>query len=233
MAIARSKTCFVLLPGLAPDNLPVLRLKEALERRGYVALASNFYGGINVNDFSSLTIQQCTAAVSDVIRNAKIKHQKVVGIGISLGGALLIEHAKKHGDLDGILSIGTPFKLNSRHLIKLGQVLIPFIHPVWRHFQKYKSLRLFPIGAASMVIDYIEKEFNKNLELVTTPTLFLHSKKDRISSCDVVPEFMAKLSSASKNLIILGNGNHTIDSDPDLVIRHAEAFFKTCDLRPE
>ncbi len=226
MTTPRPQTCFVLLPGFAPDSVPVLELKRALEKRGYAVVASNFFGDIAVDNFSDLTRRQCTDAIYDLIQEAKSKYQKVVGVGISLGGALLLEHAKKHNNLDCIVSIGTPFKFKSRLLVKIGQALIQPIYPAWRHFQKYKRLRLLPIGAANMAIEYIEKEFGQNLELITVPALLIHSKKDWISDYCVMPEFISKLSSAPKELIILNNGSHTVNSGADLIIQHAETFLK-------
>ncbi len=221
--------CFVLLPGLAPDNVPVLRLSKVLEGRGYAVVASNFFGDMPVDDFSNLTTRQCSDAISDIIQTAKTKHEKVIGIGLSLGGALLLEHAKKHNNLDGIISIGTPLKLKSRPLISVGLAVIPFIYPLWRRLQRYKRLRLLPIGAANMVIGYIEKEFAQNLESITTPTLLLHSKNDWVSDYNAMPALMDDLSSKIKELIILNNGGHVIESDADLIVHHAEALLKKID----
>lgn len=224
MAIPNSQICFILLPGLAPDPIPVLRLKLALENRGYVAIASNFFGEKTIDNFSNLTIDQCKDGISELIKEARKKYHKIIGIGISLGGALLMEHAKKDTDLDAIISIGTPFKLKYRFFMRLGQALIPVVNPAWSQFQKYKSLRLFPIGAANMTINYLKDGFVKDLDLIDTPTLLIHSKKDDICDHQAISEFLPRFSMPVE-VIMLNDGSHTIDRNPELIVKYAELFL--------
>ncbi len=224
MAMPNSQICFVLLPGLAPDSFPVLKLKRALESRGYAAIASNFFGDMPVDNFSNLTINQCKDGVSELIKEAKNKYQKVVGIGISLGGALLLEHAKKNTGLDAVISIGTPFKLKYGFFMDVCRALIPIVNPAWNRLQKIKSLRMFPIGAAGMAVNYLRDGFVRNLDLINAPAMFIHSKKDKICEHQAVPQFLPKFSVPTE-AVILDDGNHTVDENPELIIKYAESFL--------
>jgi esterase/lipase len=218
------KICFILIPGLAPDNYPVLGLEKILKDRGFEVIATNFFGNVGVDDFSQLTISQCIDNISSLINKAAVEHEAVFGIGISLGGALLLEHAKNGNKLDGIVSIGTPFRLKNKKMIFWGQKIIPLIYPFWRRLQKYKRLRLSPIGAAVMSLEYMEGEFLKKLENITVPVLFLHSKKDRITDHNALREFFSVLSSPKKDMYFFDNGGHVINYSP-LIIEKALTFF--------
>ena len=123
------KICFILLPGFSPDNIPVLGLKNILENKAYDVIASNFYGDADVTDFSILRDNDCIENVSKIINKASDDYDEIFGIGVSLGGAFLLEHAKSFNNLSGIVSIGTPFRLKFKTLLHLGQKSLPFVYP--------------------------------------------------------------------------------------------------------
>jgi esterase/lipase len=222
----RSQICFVLLPGFAPDAQPVFELREALRKKGYHAIASNFWGKGAIQDFSQLTIPQCQEGVARLIRNAAQRHSRVIGVGICLGGALFLGHAKNETNLHGIVSIGTPFRLRYRTLRYIGELLLPFVYPLWRRIDAMKKeWRLLPVGAGPTVVRYLEREFLQGLDRIRTPALFLHSKKDPIADYGVLAEFLSKISSREKRLITLEKKDHVADGDADLVVRHLLEFF--------
>ncbi len=220
-----SKIYFILLPGFSPDHIPVLPLKESLERKGHTALASTFFDDHTFEYFSQLTMEKCHDHVSQLIRSAKQQNKLVIGVGVSLGGALLLEYAKTHNDLDGIVSIGTPFRLKYRPLMSFGELLLPIIYPFWKKFEKRREWRLLPIGAGPQVIRYLETDFLSGLEKISVPTLFIHSKKDLVTDYTALPEFSKKISSERKKIILSENGDHVIDHDPGMIAEHIINFF--------
>jgi esterase/lipase len=166
-----------------------------------------------------------------LVKLAKQKFPVVIGIGISLGGAFLIEHAKNNFDLDCIVSVGTPFRLKNRKLISIGFGLLPLIYPIWKILSKIKRLRLTPIGSAKMVINYLETDFLNDFNKITTPVLFLHSKKDVVTDYRVVNEFSKKFIKARKKVMILDNGNHVINYDAEMIISGALSFLLDEDMQ--
>lgn len=217
--------CFVLLPGFSPDNFPVLGLKRVLESLGYSVVATSFYGESKIEDFSLLAMDDCISNISKIINKASDKYEKVFGVGISLGGALLIEHAKSFDNLSGIVSVGTPFRLKWRKLISFGQWLFPAIYLFWKQLQKIQKLRLVPLGASERVIGYLEGKFLKNLKVITVPILFLHSRKDGVTDYLALEEYVPGISSKRKEIIYFENGNHVVDDNPEIIARHAIKFF--------
>ena len=220
----RSDICFLLLPGFAPDAIPVLKLRDVLTKQGFPAVATNFFGDQKVKDFSKLTIEETKSGVSALVDDLAGKYEKVIGIGISLGGALLLEHAKKKNKLSGIVSIGTPYRVKNLPLIRLGLFFLPIIDPVSRWLGKGK--RWLPLGASKMMVDYLQYEFPKDIEAITTPALLLHSKRDPVTDYRALSEFFDRLGSPRKEVYISENGNHVIDNNPQIVWEQTQRFFK-------
>ncbi len=218
------KTCFILLPGFAPDNYPVLELKDKLNKLGYTAVASNFWGVELVSDFSKLTSEQCKKGIADIITKLSKKYEIIIGIGISLGGALLMEHAKSFTNLDCVVSIGTPFKLKNKRLMSLGFALYPLAYIYWNILRALR-LRPTPIPAARAMVDYMTVDFVKDLDKIKTPLLLIHSKHDLVTDVSVIPFFMKKISSQHKKIIYLDNISHAIGYNNDIIIQEINAFL--------
>ncbi len=162
--INKKDICFLLLPGFAPDAIPVLGIKAHLEEMGYNAVATNFWGNFLLQDFSKLTIENCKEGIAKQIDELSAQYTHVIGIGVSLGGALLLEYAKENNKLHCIISIGTPFELKQKFLIKVGFALYPIFLWRWKFLQRFKSQRPIPLPAAPMVARYLTGDFLKNME---------------------------------------------------------------------
>lgn len=225
MIVEKSKIHFVLVAGFSSDNLEAIKLKKSFDKAGFGSDAISFYGEKYIDDFTDLKISDCVANVSNFINRCAEKNENVYGIGISLGGALLLEHAKWHDNLKGAASIGTPFKLKNKFWINIGLKFLPFFYFIWKRMQKIKFLRLNPLGSTKIVIDYLEIELPKKLNLIKTPVLLLHSKKDPVSDYKILPKYLSFISSEKKKITYFENGNHVIDQNPDLVVQYISDFF--------
>ena len=146
----KSKVHFIVVAGFSSDDLEAVKFKKCLEEMGFSSEAVSFYGKGYRDDFSGITASECIENISKLINESVEKHDSVFGIGISLGGSLLLDHAKNHSNLKGIVGIGVPFKLRKIKLIHFGQKFFPIILPVWNHLQKIKKFRLSPLGAVNM-----------------------------------------------------------------------------------
>jgi len=219
---------FVLVAGFSADHMEALPLKHYLENIGFSATAISFYGPDPMDNFSKLTARQCVKNIADHITDMSRQHDQVFGIGISMGGALLLEYAKDHNRLSGIVSIGTPAKIRTaaKKWIAVGTFFLPVLNPFWNQLQKIRQLRLSPIAATPMTMNFFEKDLPKDLNLIKTPVLFLHSKKDQVSDYQIMESFCENICQAEKKLILFPNGNHVINNDPDLIMKHSLEFFK-------
>lgn len=227
----KEEFCFILLPGFSPDDVPVLKIKSDIEKLGYAAIAANFWGvkplrghapgGEDTSvDLSALTIEDCKRGVVELVKKAKQNYKYVVGIGISLGGALFIEYAKYHDDLFCIVSVGTPFKLKKQSLIKIGLIFLPIICFFWKFFQKIKSWRLLPLQSSKMIVNFLENDFLKNLNKVSVPILAIHSTRDYISDYRAVDKYLANISSEKKHAIYVDKINHVLEYNGLILIKY-------------
>ena len=221
----KSKIHFIVVAGFSSDNLEAVKFQKCLENMGFSAQAVSFYGKGYRDDFSGITASECLENISKVINEASEKYEMVFGVGISLGGSLLLDYAKKNDNLQGIVGIGVPFKLRKIRLIHFGEKLFPVFLPIWNYLQKIKKFRLSPLGAASMVTKYLEGEAIQNLDRVKTPVLLIHSKKDPVSDFKAVSKFFDIISSAKKKIIFFDNGDHVVDNDFESVAKHSLDFF--------
>ena len=110
------------MPGFSPDFVLVHALKRALEIRGYVAIESNFFDDVVIVDFQKFTIVECQKNISNLINQMASEYDYVIGVRVSLGGALLIEHAKSNDNLYGVISIGTDITLYFELVLEFRQV---------------------------------------------------------------------------------------------------------------
>ncbi len=222
----KKDTCFLILPGFAPDAVPVLGIQKHLEDIGYSAVATNFWGNFPLKSFSHLSVENCKEGIARQVDELRNRYTQIIGIGISLGGALLLEYAKENSKLDAIISVGAPFKLKKKFLIKLGFALYPLLYIYWKMLGIRKSSRPIPIPAASMIFRYLNTDFLKNLEDISTPTLLLHSKKDYLSDYRAVDIFFEKMKMVKKQVIYLNDASHVLDYDGSLIFETASSFVK-------
>lgn len=211
------RPCFFLVPGFGPDVLPVRLLGERLEGLGFPVVVSNFWGDMPVGDFAALSMEECATGIAAGLARTRVEHPRVVGIGISLGGALLMECAKTGSHLDYIVSIGTPLKLRNRWLFSGIVWSYPVLAPVWRTLAKIRSLRIPPMEAAGAVMRFLEGGFLRDLHTIRTPLLLLHSRRDFITQYSAAMEFAEHF--PSRNLILFEDGDHVLDYNIERIIQ--------------
>lgn len=214
-----AKLVFIILPGFAPDAVPTLPLQRYLQQLGYATIASNFWGDGDISDFSGLTTEQCLAGIRALVTRARSLGDYVVGVGISLGGALLIEHAKQYQGLDYIVSIGTPFKLRWRKLITLAFFVYPLFYPLWRRLQRVRPLRLTPIGCGRSAVEFLEGRFLTNLSAVRAPVHFLHSRTDPIADYRAVGGYAQHMVNANVRVDMFSSGGHAMGYDAKVIMQ--------------
>ncbi len=225
MHAPKEKICFLLLPGFAPDNYPVSAMRDKLIQLGYNAVAANFWGIDPVSDFSTLTVERCKEGIANAVAELSQQYEIVIGLGISLGGALLMEHAKSFDNLDYIISIGTPFELRNKKLISFGFIMYPLAHIYWK-IVDYLKLRPTPIPAAKAMVDYLMHDFTENLEAIQTPLLLFHSKYDLVTDVAALPLYLEKIKSRYKKIIYFKKMGHTMDDNDQVILEEVDAFLQ-------
>lgn len=208
------KICFAILPGFAVSSMPVAPVENYIRSKGYLVYSSNYWGDGKVEDFSKLSVDECIEGIHAFIQSVKAQtDHKIIGMGVSLGGALYIEYAKRYNDLDYIVSIGTPFKLKNGVPIAIANFLIPFIKYFWRN-----SPDMVILDSSGMVIDFFKGPLLKDLDKVKTPILFLHSKQDGITYFSALIKNIPKFVNAKTHLVVFENKDHVINYDAKAIL---------------
>ena len=222
-----SRTCILLLTGFVSNKESLYSIRDAFQKLGYSTFISNFWGETYVEDFSVLTIDQCVTSMSTLIDQLSEQYDCIVGIGISISGAILIEYAKTHTNhLDYIVSIGTPFKIKNMKLIEFGFLFYPLITWLGKIVQRLNRHDMLPILASHTIVTYFEEDFPKNLEKVTTPVFFMHGEYDSVSDGSVLPQYIPRFSSEKKEMIWVSGADHVINYNVDVIVGETLAFIK-------
>jgi esterase/lipase len=208
------KICFAILPGFAVSSMPVTPVENYIRSKGYLVYSSNYWGDGKVEDFSKLSVEDCIEGIHAFIQSVKTKTDyKVIGLGVSLGGALYIEYAKKYNDLDYIVSIGTPFKLKNRVIISIAGFILPFFKYFWRN-----SPGMVILNSSTMVLDFFKGPLLLDLDKIKTPILFLHSKQDNITYFSALMKNIPKFVNARTHLVVFENKDHVINYDAKAIL---------------
>jgi esterase/lipase len=221
----KKRICFVFMAGFVSHKNSLLDIKHTIEALGYSAVITHFWGDKEVKDFSKLTIQDCMDGISELIESLTPHYDSVVGIGVSISGALLIEHTKTHNGLDAVVSIGTPFKVKNKWLIDIGFALYPLVKFLMKFSQKYSSPDMQPLLASKTVVNYLYKDFPKHLSDVTVPVLFLQGEEDIVADGSVLEEYLKELGSMHKELVFVPHADHVLNYNADVIISRTLQFI--------
>ncbi len=209
----KKNICFFILPGFNPDSNSVGGIKQALESLGYPAFSANFWGNNEKKDFSKLTIEECRIGIKEEIEKLSKNYEYIIGIGISLGGALLLDYAKNEDGLYCVVSVGTPFKLRYELSIKFGLIILPLL----RLFYKLTN-RKSKWVASGKVVRYLTRDFIQDVDRVRTRVLLLHSTFDFVAEREVVDEFLNMMSSTDKQVVYIKDTDHVINYDSEIIL---------------
>lgn len=220
----KKNICFFILPGFSPDASSTLDIKNALETLNYPVFSVNFWGDNNQRDFSKLTIEECRSGIVKEINRLSKSYDYIIGIGVSLGGALLLDYAKHEDKLYCVVSVGTPFKLRHELFIRFGLLFLP----IARLFHKITT-RKFKWVASGKVVRYLTREFVQDINRVRTRVLLLHSTLDFVADHEVVDEFLDMMASTKKQVVYVKNPDHIMNFDSKIIIPALSDFLNSFD----
>ena len=223
--MAAKRTCFVFMAGFVSHKDSLSLIKQAIEGLGHTAILTHFWGDRSVTDFSKLTIQDCMDGIEELITPLTKQFDEVVGIGVSISGALFLEYAKTHHDLKAVVSIGTPFKVENKWLINIGFAVYPVVKFLINHIPKYSSAEMQPLLASKVIVNYFYKDFPKNLGEITTPVLMLHGEEDTVTDGSVLPRYLATFGSVHKELVFVPHADHVVNYNADVIVSRTLQFL--------
>ncbi|MBU1197832.1 lysophospholipase [Candidatus Micrarchaeota archaeon] len=200
---------------------------ESLEKSGLLVLAFDFFGhGESDGDPREISTSQELSDLDAAIRFLRTHYsfKKLFLIGHSMGGVVALLRAAYQNDVDALILVATPL-----------------------HFSRYPDafyskkevdawpatgiLRIRGLGSEfdlnySFKEDQCRFDIEKAVRDMTCPALFIHGKRDAL-----VPfsesEHAFQLARDPKQLALIDNGSHTLETHAEPALRAIHSFLKT------
>jgi len=211
------------LHGLTGTPYEVRPLGEALAARGIRAFGPRLPGhGETPASLARRTHGEWLDAVREHVAWLRERHERVFGVGLSMGGALALVLAAE-ARVDAVAVVGVPLRLRQpvAALVPLLQRIAPF--PRKRMGSdirdaeargRHPGYDVMPL-AAVRELQRLQRHLRRVLRDVRAPALVAHGVHDRTARPADAEEIHAKIASVEKQLLFLENSAHVVPVDRD------------------
>ncbi|MEE8357660.1 MAG: alpha/beta fold hydrolase [Anaerolineales bacterium] len=223
-----NSTGCLLIHGFTGAPTEMRPLGEYLAENGFSVLGVRLSGhGTKMADLKRSHWQDWSASVLDGWNLLQSTTDKIILIGLSMGGTLALYHAS-FLPVQGIVSLSAPYRIDPDPRLVVLQILSHFIPYVskgdsdWQDqnaVEEHFSYEKYPTKAI-LQLNLLLKEMQVSLPKVTAPALLIHSKKD----LGVNPENMTLIyqnlgtKEEDKEMFWLENSGHVVTRDLEKMI---------------
>ncbi|WP_031069780.1 alpha/beta hydrolase [Streptomyces sp. NRRL S-118] len=207
---------------------------EYLAERGLTVSLPLLPGhGTRWQDMQLTTWQDWYAEVDRELRALQARCSRVFVFGLSMGGALTLRLAAKHGDaVQGIVLVNPANKVHgiAAHALPVVRHLIPSRPGITSDIAKEGSTELgydrVPLHAAHSMRQLL-RMVDGELPQVTQPVLLLHSPHDHVVPPADSARILSRISSVDVREVILEQSYHvaTLDHDAERIFEESHAFI--------
>ncbi|MCJ7715520.1 MAG: alpha/beta fold hydrolase [Anaerolineales bacterium] len=218
-----NSTGCLLIHGFTGAPTEMRPLGEFLADNGFSVLGVRLSGhGTKMADLTRSHWQDWSASVLDGWNLLQSTTDKIILIGLSMGGALALYHAS-FLPVQGVVSLSAPYRIDPDPRLVVLPLLSHFIPYVskgesdWQDpdaVEEHFSYDKYPTKAILQLNKLLGK-LQQSLGKVTAPALLIHSKKD----LGVNPENMTLIyqglgtNEADKKMVWLENSGHVVTRD--------------------
>ncbi|GAB2959766.1 alpha/beta fold hydrolase [Streptomyces pseudoechinosporeus] len=213
---------------------------EYLAERGLTVSLPLLPGhGTRWEDMQLTGWQDWYAEVDRELRALRERCSRVFVCGLSMGGALALRLAAKHGDaVSGIVVVNPANKVHglSAYALPLARHVVRTTKGIASDIAKEGSVELgydkVPLHAAHSLRNFF-RLVDSELPQVTQPMLLLHSAQDHVVPPADSARVLSRVSSTDVQEIVLEQSYHvaTLDHDADRIFEESFAFVER--LAPE
>lgn len=177
--------------------------------------------------------QDWYAEVDRELRLLCERREKVFVAGLSMGGALALRLAAKHGDaVSGVVVVNPANKVHglAAHALPVVRHLVPATKGIASDIAKPDSRELgydrVPLHAAHSLRQFF-RIVDGELPQVTQPVLLLHSPQDHVVPPADSARILGRISSTDVREVLLEQSYHvaTLDHDADRIHEESLAFI--------
>ncbi len=220
-----NSTGCLLIHGFTGAPTEMRPLGDFLAEKGYSVLGIRLAGhGTKMADLQRTHWQDWAASVLDGWHLLQSSTDKIILMGLSMGGALALYHAS-FLPVQGVVSMSTPYQIEP----DLRLAILPFLTRIIPHIPKGKSDWHDPNAAkdhisyekyptrAIVQLTLLLQAMRESLPKVTVPALLMHAKGD----LGVDPENMLRIYQelgtveGNKEMVWLENSGHVVTRDLD------------------
>ncbi|MFD5427877.1 alpha/beta hydrolase [Streptomyces sp. NPDC127084] len=207
---------------------------EYLAERGLTVSLPLLPGhGTRWKDMQLTGWQDWYAEVDRELRTLTERCSQVFVFGLSMGGALTLRLAAKHGDaISGIVLVNPANKMHglAAKALPVARHLIPSTKGIASDIAKAGSEEVgydrVPLRAAHSLREFL-KLVDGELPQVTQPMVLLHSPQDHVVPPVDSARILSRVSSQEVKEILLEQSYHvaTLDHDAELIFEESYAFI--------
>jgi len=215
----------LLIHGLVASPAEVRGLSEALVQQGYSVLAIRLKGhGTSPYDLRKQTFEDWFNSVQRGLKIINAYCDSVVVIGFSTGGALALKLAAENNDkVIAVIALAVPIKFIDKSFL-----FIPLLHgtnrltnwvssakgvkPFLENEPEHKTINYshVPVKSLYELTRLMDDLVDNQLHKIEIPVLIIYADKDPIVDIQSADIIIDKVSSTSKELVIIPSDRHGI-----------------------
>tara|TARA_B100000575_G_C23040022_1_gene598599 strand:+ start:152 stop:931 length:780 start_codon:yes stop_codon:yes gene_type:complete len=222
-----SKLGIFLIHGFSSSTYEVKKLAIHLSKKGYKVRADNLPGhGTTVEDCNSTKYSEWLTAVETGVAEMYSDCDKVIVIGVSMGGVLSL-HLGSLFPLDGIISASALFKFKNEFNVRfMNRIFNKIKKTVPKkstfnpdqvkaqniQFYGYQQYPLCALDEMRKMVDYVKLSLNK----ISSPVLLIHSTIDQTAPFENIGIIKEHLKTENLDTLVVNKTGHNIyDSDKE------------------
>ena len=209
------------LHGLTGTPYEVRPLGEALARAGVRAVGPTLPGhDATPAELAKLRYTAWLEAVRGELRGLRRQHERVLVVGLSLGGLLGLMLAAEE-PVDGLVVVGTPLRLPgpARWLVPMLKYPMPYLRKRGGSDvqdeaarRRHPSYPVMPLASVHQLIR-LQVRVRQALPRVTAPLLVAHGLHDRTARPEDARTILGAVGSPVRELLWLEDSGHVVPVD--------------------
>jgi len=211
-------------------------LGEKLAERGIRAVGHRLAGhGGSPDELAKTSYRDWIAGADDALAKLRGEAERVAVVGLSLGGLIGLDLARRTNDLAALACLAVPLWLPRATVvgIRAASMLVKRIPKIGgadirdgAMKRRFPTLDTFPLAPLLSLMD-LQARVRPQVPSVRAPTIILHADRDHVAPPACARELYERLPSKDKKLVRLPESFHiiTVDVERDLVAREVGDFL--------